>query len=209
MTATEQYTSARLEDLPSPSGWIALRRHFGIEAFGINAWKGENAGDQVIGAHTESSLGHQELYLVLDGHAEFTLDGETLDAPRGTVVFVRDPEVLRAATAKEDGTVVLAVGAKPGVVFEPSDWEASSEAFPLFAEGDYAGAKAALERVLRDNPDYAGVLYNLACAESRLGETDAAIEHLRAAVDKDEQFREYAKTDEDLEAIRSDPRFPA
>jgi tetratricopeptide (TPR) repeat protein len=186
-----------------------LRRHFGVEAFGVNAWKGEKAGDQVIGEHTESTFGHQELYVVLGGHAEFTLQDEPLDAPRGTVVFVRDPEVRRAATAKEDGTVVLAVGAKAGEAFKPSGWEASSEAFPLFAAGEYARAKEVLEEARRQNPDYPGVLYNLACAEARLGESDAALEHLRAAVEREPQFGEYAKSDEDLESIRDDPRFPA
>jgi tetratricopeptide (TPR) repeat protein len=209
VTVTEQYTSAQLAELPAPNGWIALRRHFGVEAFGVNAWKGDTVGDQVIGEHTESALGHQELYIVLDGRAEFRLDGETLDAPRGTVVFVRDPEVRRAATAMEDGTVVLAVGAKPGEVFKPSPWEASADAFPLFAVGDYARAKEVLEEARRQHPEYGGVLYNLACAEARLGEAEAALEHLRAAVEREPQFGEYAKTDEDLDSIRDDPRFPA
>jgi tetratricopeptide (TPR) repeat protein len=209
MTVTKQYTSAHLAELPAPRGWIALRRHFGIEAFGVNAWKGESAGDQVIGEHTESTFGHQELYVVLEGRAEFTLEGEVLDAPRGTVVFVRDPGARRAATAKEGGTLVLAVGAKAGEAFKPSGWEASSEAFPLFEAGDYARAKEILEDAHRRNPEYAGVLYNLACAEARLGETDTALEHLRAAVEREPQFGEYAKSDEDLESIRADPSFPA
>ena len=209
MTVTEQYTTANLADLPAPNGWIGLRRHFGVEAFGVNAWKAESAGEQVIGEHDESGLGHQELYVVLEGSAEFTLDGETFDAPRGTVVFVRDPGVKRGATAKEEGTVVLAVGAKPGEAFTPSAWEASAEAFPLFAAGEYGRAKEILVEENRKNPEFAGVLYNLACAEARLGETDAALEHVRAAVERDAQFAEYARTDDDLESIRADPRFPA
>jgi tetratricopeptide (TPR) repeat protein len=208
MNVTEQYTSARLEDLAGPRGMIPLRRHLGIEAFGVNAWQ-KDAGEQVIGEHTETTFGQQELYVVIDGHAEFTLDGETLDAPRGTAVFVRDPDVRRGAVAKEDGTVVLAVGAKAGEAFVPSGWEAGSEAFPFFSSGDYGRAKEILEEALRENPKYPGVLYNLACAEARLGESDAAIEHLRAAVEIAPEFAGLAREDEDFDSVRDDSRFPA
>ena len=53
-----------------------------------------------------------------------------------------------------------------------------------------------------------GLLYNLACAEARLGETDAALEHLAAAVEERPDLSELAREDEDLAAIRDDPRFP-
>ena len=49
-----------------------------------------NAGDDVVEEHTERSLGHEEVYVVLAGRATFTLDDETVDAPAGTVVFIRD-----------------------------------------------------------------------------------------------------------------------
>jgi hypothetical protein len=34
--------------------------------------------------------------------------------PAGTLVFVRDPRLLRFARANADGTAILAVGARPG-----------------------------------------------------------------------------------------------
>ena len=33
---------------------------------------------------------------MMTGHAIFTVDGEEIDAPAGTIVFVRDPALLRA-----------------------------------------------------------------------------------------------------------------
>jgi tetratricopeptide (TPR) repeat protein len=42
-----------------------------------------------------------------------------VDAPAGTLVFVRDPAVRRAAIAEEDATSVLVVGAVSGRAFEP------------------------------------------------------------------------------------------
>ena len=56
----------------------------------------------------ERSLGHEEVYVVLAGRATFTLDDETLDAPAGTIVFIRDVDVRRHARAEEPGTSVLA-----------------------------------------------------------------------------------------------------
>jgi len=36
---------------------------------------------------------------------------------------VPDPTTMRGAVAKEAGTVMLALGAEPGQVFTPSDWD--------------------------------------------------------------------------------------
>src|ERR1700693_3678416 len=112
-----------LEELPINGGefvWRPVRRRFGITAFGTNAYTG-SAGQRVIEEHPERD-NHQEMYVVLRGHATFTLGDDEVDAPAGTIVFAR-PGTKRGALAIEDGTTVLAVGAKPGVVFEPSPWE--------------------------------------------------------------------------------------
>lgn len=108
-------------------GWLPLRHRLGVEAFGVNAWVGRESGDEVIEEHNEDNEdpaeNHEELYLVADGHATFTVDGNEVDAPRGTLVFVKDPTILRHAIAREPNTIVFAVGARPGVVFTPSPWE--------------------------------------------------------------------------------------
>src|SRR5581483_12292048 len=80
-----------------------IRRHFDVRAFGVNAVTGD-AGGELIEPHDEiddeSNLtdGHEELFCVISGHAVFTVDGETIDAPPGTLVFVRDPALFRTAT---------------------------------------------------------------------------------------------------------------
>jgi mannose-6-phosphate isomerase-like protein (cupin superfamily) len=204
------WQSARLDELERSGGrseWIPVRRRLGVKAFGVNAWAGD-AGDTLIREHEEVSTGHEELYVVLSGRAEFTVGGETVDAPPGTVVFVRDPATHRAATAKAAGTMILSAGAKPGEPYEPQPWEVNSEVLPIFDRGEFAAAKALLVEALEERPNAGGLLYNLACAESQLGETEAALEHLRRAVEISDEFAEYAKTDADLEPIRADPRFP-
>jgi hypothetical protein len=58
----------------------------------------------------------------MSGHAIFTVDGDELDAPAGTLVFVR-PALIRSARATADGTAMLVVGGRPGLPFEVSRWE--------------------------------------------------------------------------------------
>lgn len=105
----------------SEAAWKAVRHHFGIGAFGVNAFVARADGGDLIEPHVEAG-GHEELYVVLDGHARFTIDGEVVDAPAGTLVHV-SPESHRQAEGVSAGTTVLVVGAAPGTVFEPSAWE--------------------------------------------------------------------------------------
>jgi uncharacterized cupin superfamily protein len=97
--------------------WAPIRHHFGIDAFGINAWRG-GEGDEVIKRHDESESGQPELYMVLSGNALFTIDGEEVPAPAGTLVWIADPKIERVAAAMETNTVVLSIGGGP-----PSGWD--------------------------------------------------------------------------------------
>jgi len=181
--------------------------HLDVRAFGVNAWTASEPGAQLVGEHDEVTSGHEELYLITTGSATFTVDGEEITAAAGTVVFVPDPTTKRAAVANEAGTTVFAVGAQPDAVFRPRAWEHNASVFPLFGEGDYNGAKRALTEALDQYEDREGLLYNIACAEARLGETEAAIGHLGESIALRPSFAELARNDEDLDAIRDDPRF--
>jgi len=92
-----------------------------VDAFGINAYTAAAVGDVVIEDHDEADLGHQELYFVARGRAEFTLGQETTEAGAGTFVFYADPALRRKAVALEADTAIVAVGAEP--TFSPSEWE--------------------------------------------------------------------------------------
>ena len=207
---SEAFEIARLDQIerdPTRSEWIPIRRRFEIEAFGVNAWSAAGPEDDLIPEHEESSIGHEELYVVIDGHATLSVGGEEIDAPAGTMVFVRDPAVQRGARAKEGGATILTVGAKPGEAFRISPWEVNAEIFPLFDRGEYAEVKRRLEPVVEANPQSAGSVYNLACAEAMLGERDAALAHLARAIELHPPFAESAREDDDLASIREDPRF--
>jgi tetratricopeptide (TPR) repeat protein len=197
---------------PNGESWAMVRTHFGIQSFGVNAWVAEHESGEVIEEHDElgeRAGGHEELYFVSSGHATFTVNGDEIDAPAGTFVFVRDPAAKRKAVAREIGTTVIAVGGKPGEAFAPSPWERNSEGLVHFANEDYDKAAEAYEQFLDETPGNPGLLYNLACAESRLGRTESALKHLRQSVEADANYAKNALADPDFEAIRDEPEFSA
>jgi uncharacterized cupin superfamily protein len=187
--------------------WKPVRKTLGVTAFGINAYRAESAGDEVVEDHTEEQLGHEEIYLVLSGHATFTVDGEEVDAPAGTLVYLDDVAEKRHAVAKEAGTTVLAVGGVPGT-HEASAWEYFFPALPLLRAGDYDAARRVLEEGMKEKE--APVMhYQLACVEALAGNRERALDELAIAVEGSGRYREHAQTDEDFASIRDDPRFPA
>ncbi len=105
------YAVAHLDEIDETNDgrcpWRPVRHHFGITAFGVNAWTGHDAGDRIINEHDESEE-NEELYLVQQGRATFELDGERVDAPAGTLVFAR-PGVKRTAFAEEPETTIIAL----------------------------------------------------------------------------------------------------
>jgi Tetratricopeptide repeat len=202
------FETAHLDDLDRFGGefdTIPVRIPLGIAAFGVNAYGSREAGGHVIEEHDELGAGagrHEELYVVLAGRATFTVGGEELDAPAGTLVFVRDPATRRSAVAAEPDTTVLVVGGTVGKPFAPSPWESWLEALPFYDAQDYDAAAAVLERALAAHPGNPNVLYNLACCEALAGRLDPARAHLLEADGGDPRVRDWAAGDPDLDAVR-------
>jgi mannose-6-phosphate isomerase-like protein (cupin superfamily) len=186
--------------------WKPIRKTLGVSAFGINAYTAAAAGDEVVEDHTETQNGHEEIYAVIAGHATFTVDGEQVDAPAGTLVYLDDPAQRRHAIAKEAGTTVLAIGGVPGK-HESSAWEFFFPALPAMREGDYDTARRILEEGLREK-DAPVVRYQLACVEALAGNRERALDELENAVSREPRLARSAQDDEDFASIRDDPRFP-
>jgi quercetin dioxygenase-like cupin family protein len=187
--------------------WKPVRKTLGVTAFGINAYTAAAAGDEVVEDHTEQQLGHEEIYLVVTGHATFTVDGKEVDVRAGTLVYLDDPAVRRHAVAKEPNTTVVAIGGVPGT-HETSAWEYFFPALPAMRKSDYDAARRILEDGLEEK-DAPVLHYQLACVEALAGNRERALDELELATDASPHLREHAKTDEDLASIRDDPRFPA
>jgi hypothetical protein len=185
--------------------WKPVRRPLGITAFGINAYTAGEAGDEVVEEHTEQT--EEEAYVVIRGHATFTVDGEEIDAPWGTIVFLDDPKQRRHAVAKEAGTTVLAIGGRPGV-HPVSSWEYIFPSLPARNAGDWDTARTILEEALVDR-DIPAIRYHLACVLARAGDADRALDELRIACEARPDYAAQATEEDDFASIRDDPRFPA
>lgn len=206
------FAVARVDEIDEISDgrcpWRPIRFHFGITSFGINAFTGREVGDRLINEHDESDEHdlQEELYLVQQGRATFELDGERLDAPAGTLVFV-PPNIKRTAFAEEAGTTIVAVGGTPGKAYTAQGSEIWMPLHHLYESGEYAEAADRGRELIEAHPEYPGPLYNLACCESLAGRTDEAIKHLRLAIDGHEPFRSLAAEDSDFDPIRGEPPF--
>ena len=203
-----------IEPIPVVDGklaWRPVRRTLGIEAFGINAYTAD-AGELVVEEHDETGHGaghHEELYVVVAGHATFTVDDEEIDAPPGTLVFLDDPKERRGAVATADGTTVLAIGGARGEAYRVSPWEYAFASTPASRRQDWDEAERLLREGLDAHPANPSLLYDLACVRAQQGKTDDAIDLLRQALEAEPKYRKYAETDADLDPLRADPRFTA
>ena len=202
MSGYEIASLTGVESLPGPGSlrWTPLRKHFGITAFGINAYTATEAGQDVVEEHTEERLGHEELYLVVSGRATFVLDGDEHGVPAGSAVFLRDPKVKRFARAEEPGTTVLAVGGKPGQ-HEVSAWEYFFAAYAV-ADEDPDGALAEIDAGLAAKPDHPPLLFHRACINAKAGRLDEARAELDRALELDPGLKRWADEEEDLAALR-------
>jgi hypothetical protein len=205
------FSAAQLDEIAEVQGttpFRPVRQHFGIMTFGVNAMTAHADGDRLIGEHDEAEPeSGEELYVVISGHAWFEINGETQDAPTGTLVHV-PAGLKRTAFARTAGTTLLAVGGGPqGQPYQPSGWELFAPLFPLFASGEYElGADRAQELLIGD-PPYSGVYYNTACFESQAGRIEDALIHLKRAVELLPALADLAREDEDFGPLRDRPEF--
>jgi mannose-6-phosphate isomerase-like protein (cupin superfamily) len=206
MNDKAKWRAVRLDEMERRGSFIPVREHLGIHSFGINARTVGKDGT-LINEHDEAG-GQEEVYLVLEGTATFEIDGETVEAPAGTFVSV-PPDLKRKATG--DATV-LALGGTVGEAYQAMDWGEAwpmqSESMDAYGEQRYADAVAAVRRGLEQFPDHPGLNYNYACFATLAGEVDdETFNHLRKGVEGFPPFREQARVDDDLTAVRDDPRF--
>ena len=188
------------------SNLVPVRYLLGYRAAGVNAWRGD-AGEQLIPPHEEDS-GNEELYVVVNGRAAFTVGEETVDARSGTLVFV-PAEVHRTAVAEEHGTIVFVVGATIGEAFDGGGWDTFAVADGLRQAGRIDESRAVMAKAMADRPEMWALPYNAACLEALSGNTDEALDWLRRAMElaPADEIGPYLREDSDLDSLRDDPRF--
>lgn len=108
--------------------------------------------------------------------------------------------------------VVLAGRATFTVGVEEVDAPAGTLVFradALLLAGDRAGALAAAAEGVERHPGNASARYNAACYASLAGETAQALAYLSRALELDPALAGTARTDPDLEALRTEPAYHA
>jgi tetratricopeptide (TPR) repeat protein len=215
----QQYGSARVTRV-SESEAIAvagglyqpIRRTLDVRAFGVNAYFARTAGDQLIEEHDETGTGaggHAELYIVLSGRASFRVDGDEIDAPAGTIVFLPDPASKRHAIAMEAGTSALVIGGPADRNLPVSPFEFWFRAEEPYRAGDYAQAIEIVSSGLEEYPEHPHMLYQLACYHALAGDHEQALDHFERACSGSAKPKEWQEGDTDLDLIRDDSRFAA
>jgi uncharacterized cupin superfamily protein len=101
--------------------WQRLNDAMGVNAFGLNAIVCE-PGEQFDIAHDEADTGHQEVYVVVSGRAEFTIGDQRIEAGPGTVVSAPDPAATRSYRALAPDTRIVCVGAAPAGASGFGEW---------------------------------------------------------------------------------------
>jgi len=82
-----------------------------------------------------------------------------------------------------------------------------NEASNLYSQGKYKEAVLAAKKAVEIAPNDGDARYNLACFYSMAGETDNSIKELEIALKLSPKLVSLARTDSDLDNIRSDPRY--
>jgi quercetin dioxygenase-like cupin family protein len=207
---SEGYTILTLDELDTASHrgseLIPVRHALGLRAVGVNAWKAD-AGGQLIPPHEEDS-GSEELYAVVRGCARFTVGNEEAEAPAGTLVFV-PAGTFRTAAAVEDDTIVFVMGGSVGEAFNIGGWDSFALADTYRQADRLADARAVIEELIAQQPDYWATSYNAGRFETVAGNADSAFEHLRRAkeLDSEGESAAYLREDTRLDPLRDDPRF--
>ncbi len=198
-----------LDAIEMPDGfvWRPVRKHFGIRAFGTNAYT-PGANGRVIEEHTERILLHEEIYLVLRGRVRFTVGDEEHELGQGQLVFLRDPTIKprrgcphrRRGRARDRGQARrtardLGVGVHV-------------RRFPRPPRGPLRrGEATAARRAGGETGQPRDPLRPRVRRSARRRDRQRAPAAGRSPSPRTSDFRDYAQKDEDFASIRDDPRF--
>jgi hypothetical protein len=112
------YSMVNVDDIEGegPGGAVRfVRRHLGVDAFGINWF--EIPPNTEGREHDESNSNQEEVNVIVRGSGMYRVGGELVPVRTGT--FLRfDPETTRCPIAGPDGMTMIAVGARRGS-YEP------------------------------------------------------------------------------------------
>jgi uncharacterized Ntn-hydrolase superfamily protein len=188
-----------------------VRDNFAVQG---NLLAGEEVVEEMARAFEESE-GPLAERLVAALEAGQAVGGDRRGQQSAAVVVER---VGAAAESREaiDRVVDLRVDDHPEPILElrrlweiQQRWDALRRASGFYRALDYDSGISILEDAAERYPDDATILYDLACYESLAGRREAAVEHVRRAIELEPGYREAAAVDEDFATLRHDESFRA
>jgi quercetin dioxygenase-like cupin family protein len=115
------YTVKRFDEMEQAFGGVfrRARAELGVTSFGMNVVSLEEGG--FYPNHDHEHDGQEEVYVVLDGSAEFDIEGEKIDLEKGMAVRVA-PDTKRHIAPGADGIRMLALGGVPGGLYKAPEF---------------------------------------------------------------------------------------
>lgn len=112
------FTVRRIDELPAINhGAVRLAAdELGVRSFGLQVLD-LPAGFADYPEHDHAEDGQEEVYVVLEGSAEFEVAGDRLSAEPGTMLRV-GPESRRNLVAGPSGARILAIGCAPAGTYQ-------------------------------------------------------------------------------------------
>jgi uncharacterized cupin superfamily protein len=113
-------TFKSFDELESHAGhFLYAGKSLGVTAFGINVER-LPAGWEDYPDHNHAEEGQEEVYVVIEGSATLTADGESWALEPGTIARV-GAEQKRKIVPGDWGVTLVAIGAAPGTGYKPAD----------------------------------------------------------------------------------------
>lgn len=114
------YTVKRFDEMEPIFGGFFLRARasLGLTSFGMQVLNFPPNGGEFYPNHDHSESGQEEVYIVMDGSADFDIDGESVHAEPWTAIRV-GPAAKRKISTGAAGARILALGGIPGSAYTP------------------------------------------------------------------------------------------
>jgi hypothetical protein len=114
------YTVKRFDEMEPIFGGFFLRARasLGVTSFGMQVMNLPPNSGELHPYHDHVASGQEEVYVVMEGSADFDLDGDSVHAEPWTAVRV-GPGTKRRLSSGPAGARILALGGVPGAAYNP------------------------------------------------------------------------------------------
>jgi uncharacterized cupin superfamily protein len=114
----DPYTAKPIDEMTAINGGITILAgaELGVEAFGMQVFDFPPDFPDYP-EHDHGEEGMEEVYLVLEGSAEFEVDGDRVALERGGMISIA-PATRRKLLPGPQGVRILALGGVPGETYE-------------------------------------------------------------------------------------------